>query len=793
LRSRELLNLAYLFDPRPGPLAPHDLPLHLALMMLLAVGLGTSVYGTFFARSPSSSRWVRVGLIPLSLALLVLMEARLLAIPHLSMPILFYAIASWALAGWAAHLLGESHRSGFLRRQLAVLTFSSREEAASTQGRATLVLLAGHLTGLLVLSVHLGRSYLWMLGLFLLLLSPQLLPSVRPRRWSIHLEALSPLWCAYLAAVVRQACAKVLSEPLPLCDGFTYPEPLSALFNIEAILVASVVYVLLCQGYLLLLRRRRAHKHLAYVGAALVLAVFLWAGVVYFKHRTHGVTANDPYAYAQMAVDIAEHGEPTHEFPLFRRISELGISWWPAVHYGYQVRMPPLKADGHTATDWPPGWPVILSLGYLLLGEQGLYLVNPLMGLLCLLALFALVWELLRDAPREQRLLGGAVSAFCLATSYEQIDRLVVPMADAAAQLFTILTLLLLLRGVQKRYRAHALVAGLCFGAAYAIRHTQLAIGLCALVALLSLGRQGNTARRRMEFVGLFGLAALLVAIPDLLYHQLVFGHFLTPESTELDLFSISHVAVTARLMWARAMSRNELGYLSPLLVYGGYRMYVARRGQFLVLLSAVLAVLAVHLPYAALRFRDLLSLLPIALAWVGYGVADLWNRIPIGRGVQSYRRHTGGVLILLALVLLPVLRTWHILPRPWGVYRGSFGYLTVEERNGFDALANHTTNQCVVGSSLNGGPIDLYARRQAFRPAFWSADEFDVFLQEMFLDGTNVYILDDGEALHANLAHARAHYRVTSIAELTVPLFGDPERISSVLYQIRPPVGVQE
>ena len=786
-----MLNLAYLFDPRPGPLPPHDLPLHLALMAFFAMGLGTSVYRAVSSRRPSSSRRVMIGLICLSLTLLVLMGARLVAIPHLSMPVLFYAAASLAIAGWAAYLLGQSHRSGLLGRQLAILTLSSRGEGGSTPIGATVVLLAGHLTGLLVLSVHLGRTYFWMLGLFLLLLSPQILSSLRARKWIFRLEALTPLWFAYLAAVARQACAKVLSEPLPLCDGFTYPIPLAALFNIEAIFLASVVYVLLCEGYLLLQRHRRTEGYLTCVGVTLAIIVFLWAGVVYFRHRTHGVTANDPYAYAQMAVDIAEHGDPTHEFPLFPRIAELGISWWPVVHYGYQVRMPPLQDDGRSAADWPPGWPAILSVGYVLLGEQGLYLVPPLIGLLCLLALVAFVAELLRHAPREQRLLGGAFSAFCLATSYEQIDRLLVPMADAASQLFTILTLLLILRGMRDHHRLHAVLAGICFGAAYAIRHTQLAIGPCVLVALVSLGRERNDPRHRMESVGLFGLAALLVAIPDLLYHQLVFGHFLTPESTELDLFSISHMAGTARLMWARAMSGHEFGYLSPLLMYGAYRMYKTQRGYFFVLLTAVLGVLAVHLPYAALRFRDLLSLLPIVLAFVGYGAVELWNRIPLGRRVLPYRRHALAVLIILSLLTLPVLRAWPILPRFWGTYRASFGYLSAEERNGFDVLAAHTTNPCVVGSSLNGGPIDLYAGRQAFRPAFWGAKEFDIFLQEMFLDGTNVYLLDDGEALHANLAHAKAQYQVTSIAQITVPLFGDPERISSVLYQIQPPSGV--
>jgi len=83
-----------------------------------------------------------------------------------------------------------------------------------------------------------------------------------------------------------------------------------------------------------------------------------------------------------------------------------------------------------------------------------------------------------------------------------------------------------------------------------------------------------------------------------------------------------------------------------------------------------------------------------------------------------------------------------------------------------------------------------LYAGRQAFRPAFWTTQELDIFLEEMFRQGTNVYLLDDGEALRGTLEHATAHYRVTERAQLTVPLFGDPERISSMLYQIEPPPG---
>jgi hypothetical protein len=788
-----LLNLAYLFDPRPGPLPPHDLQLHLALMALVAAGLGVSVFLTFFAPKASPTRWLLLGQIPWSTGVLLLMGSRLLVIPYLSTRILLYGGTLVSAAGWAVCFLHWGHQSGFLRRQLALLTFSWQDEKPSTSPAATVVLLASHLLGLMLVAPYVGRSYPWMIGLFLVLLSPHLVLSLWNGKPILHFEALTPLWFAYVAALARRVCAKVLSQPLPLYDGFAYPEPMSSVLNVEAVLLASIVYVLLCQAYLLLLRHHREKRYATLVGTTLLILVFLWAGTVYFKGRTRGVTANDPYAYAQMAVDIVEHGDPTHLFPLFPRVSNLGISWWPVVHYGYQVRVPPLRGDGRSATDWPPGWPTILSIGYLLLGEQGLYLVNPVIGLLCLLALFALVGELLHDRPREERLLAGAFSAFCLATSYEQIDRLLVPMADASAQLFTMLTILLILRGMRGSHRRYALLAGLCLGGTYCIRHTQLALGLCAVVALLCLGRDTLTRRQRWEFVGLFGLASLIVAVPDLFYHQRVFGHFLTPESTELDLFSLSHIPGTARLMWQRGLSGNEFGYLSPLAAYGAYRMYRMRRGYFLVLLAALVGVLAIHLPYEALRLRDLLSLFPLVIALVGYGVADLWSRIPLHGGEVSYRRHLPGVLTLLALLLLPSLRTWNILSRPWGTYRASFGYVTTEERQGFDALAADTLEPCVVGSSLNGGPVDLYAGRQAFRPAFWTAEEFEVFTEEMFREGTNVYLLDDGEALGPTLEYAQTHYRVISRAQLTVPVFGDPERISSVLYQILPLDGAPE
>ncbi|TKJ29618.1 MAG: hypothetical protein CEE40_07705 [Chloroflexi bacterium B3_Chlor] len=782
-----MLNLAYLFDPRPGPLPPHDVHLQLALMGLFAAGLGASIFWSCFRRASLPMWRIVLSEIPLSLLVLGLMAARLLEIPYLSMRVLFYGATFVCLGGWVAYIAARGHQTGFLRRQLGLVTFSWKEAQAPASLSATCTLLALHLVGSMVLAAHLGRSYWWMAALFLLLLSPQLILSVWTRKWILYLEALTPLCVAYLAAVSHRLCAKLLTQPLPLYDGFTYPEPFSSLLNIEAIFFASVIYVLLCQGYLLVLRWNRLDKYRFYVGAALMSAALIWAGAEYFRHRTHGVTANDPFAYAQMAVDIAQQGHPVHRFELFPRISNLGISWWPVVHYGYQVRVPPLRGDGSTATDWPAGWPVILSVWYLLLGEEGLYVANPVVSLLCLGGVLALVAEVLYDRPWDERLLGGAFAAFSLATSYEHIDRLLVPMADASTQLFTVLTLFLILRGMRGRHRLYAVLAGLSLGWAFFIRHTQLVLGLCAVVAVLALGRHKLSLKERWEFLGLFGLAAFLLAVPDLLYHQFAFGHFLTPESTELDLFSLINVPATARLMWQRFLSGNEFGYLSPLVVYGAVRTYMERRGQFLILLVAVLGILLMHLPYEALRLRDLLSLFPVLLAWCGCGVADLWRRVQVRPEAVSYGRYALSVAVLLALLLVPVLRTWPILPRPRGSYRASFGYVSAEERRAFDLLAEYAVEPCVVGSSLNGGPIDLYAGREAFRPAFWTEEEVDVFFGQMFSEGTAVYILDDGEAVRPSLNHAEAHYKVVGLVRLAVPIFGDPDRVSGVLYQIKP------
>ena len=88
------------------------------------------------------------------------------------------------------------------------------------------------------------------------------------------------------------------------------------------------------------------------------------------------------------------------------------------------------------------------------------------MSVLALIATWYTTQEALRPDSRIMRATVAALACLLVATSPEGSERILVPMGDAAAQLFTMLTLWLLLRGARTRPTLHGLFAGLSFGAA---------------------------------------------------------------------------------------------------------------------------------------------------------------------------------------------------------------------------------------------------------------------------------------------------------------------------------------
>jgi hypothetical protein len=490
-------------------------------------------------------------------------------------------------------------------------------------------------------------------------------------------------------------------------------------------------------------------------------------------HRTHGVTASDPYCYVQMAIDLAERGTAQHTFPLAGLARDLGLPTWPVVHIGYH----PPGLDNRAPTMWSIGWPLLMAPLYRLGGLEALYWAAPLMGGLALVATWFLVDEALRDLGMVTRWAVAALTCALVATSPEGSERILVPMADAAAQLCTVLTLWLLLRAQRARGASnvalYGALAGLCFGLAYFVRHPQLPLGVAALVAALMMGQSkitGFCGRSGLVWALMllvpFGLAALFVALPDLVYHQAAFGHWLHSESSEWFLLSARHVGSSFwSILQQGLLRREETGYLFPLVLYGAWLLWRSHRRAAWVLISGALSVLLFHLFYAALRPRDLIAILPVLYICAAYGLVTFW------RWAQRRRTVLSALLAVVCAVFL-LARSYRTLSLPWREDAITFGHVRASQLEAFQRLRQLTAEDAVVGSMLNSGAIELHAGRAAVHPTPWTDRELYRWIEALSAQNRAFYVLDDGEEMADVLTLLEGRYRVQHVATLGLPYF---------------------
>lgn len=589
-------------------------------------------------------------------------------------------------------------------------------------------------------------------------------------RGALAVETLAPLFFLYAILAARFAFVHGFAGTVPGYFDYNLPDFRSTLFRIEPWAVCAFSYTLTIQ--VRYLAARAWSRVVIGAAAAFALAALAWASALYVGHRTYGVTGSDPYAYAQMAVDLATRGTPLHHFTLFPSIAALGISWSPIVHTGYHV---PIDARGDAPTVWPVGGSIALAIAFRALGEAGLYLVNPLMSLLALAATGWLARELFSDQSTGSRAWIISLSIAILATSHALFDWATVPMVDAQAALFSVMAIAGAARYARRPRVVWAIVSGVALGMAYFVRHTQVLLAPAIFVLLWSSKSRGRAILAA-------GASAALVALPDLWYHQVVFGGWFNVESTELSLFSLASVGSTLANVGDGLLAAREFGWLLPFFLFGAYRLARGNRRAFLALALWVLVLVAFHLPYPALRLRDLLpEFAPLAIVTadgVVAFVAALWTGGRDGRWLGA----ACGLIVTLFLLLI---RVWNILPLAWGVLPPSFGYVTAAQRAAFDQIAALTPPRAVIGSSLNTGPIDLFAHRETFQPARWSARERDVFIAAMWREGRTVFLLDDSAEM-TTVRHAlEASYRLQRVAAVDVPLWGVRPDTSSALWQI--------
>ncbi len=731
-----LFDPAYLYAIDPGPLGKWSV-VYIAWALLLLGGLLVSLR----QRKRSGDRTATISAIACGAGLFLLTVRFLSPRIHFLPPYArFLLLDVWTARVWPISATLTAIAAALLKRL-------PRIHAAR---RHSLLLVAIHLAGLGWLW-HAGGGPLWLAlpTLLLLLLLPALAP---PHR--LHIETLSPLFLSYASSLLSFFLSRKLGIDVDAYQGFRLPDPWSPWFNAPVMTLAGVMYTLWLQLELVSQRWQTAART-RLLPLALITVTALWLLATTLIHRPHGVTASDPYCYTQMAIDLVETGSPLHDFPLAGLAQENDLPTWPAVHIGYH---PPFFAT-KSPTMWSIGWPALMTPFYWLGGLDALYFAAPVMAALALIGVWLLVNDGLRAAPRSTRWPVAALTCLLVATSPENAERMLAPMADAAAQLFTVLMLWLLLRGQREHPVRYGILSGVCFGLAFFIRHPLLPLGVAALVAKVE-------GRRKFVLLFSMGLVALLSAAPDLLYHKQVFGGWLKSESTEWFLLSPGNIGRSfLALLEQGLLRREELGFIIPFALGGCALLWKRHRNTAYILWSGFLAVFLFHLCYEAVRPRDLVALLPLLYLPAAYGLVYAGQ-------YAARRKGKGAALISILLFVSLAARSYRSLEMPWRTDVITFGYLSAEQRQAFQELDDLLPQNAVVASMLNGGAIELYTGHKAFHPAPWTPEQCDRWIETLQAHGHAVYFLDDGEEMTPILRRLRTTWQIRMVRRLGLPYF---------------------
>jgi hypothetical protein len=135
-------------------------------------------------------------------------------------------------------------------------------------------------------------------------------------------------------------------------------------------------------------------------------------------------------------------------------------------------------------------------------------------------------------------------------------------------------------------------------------------------------------------------------------------------------------------------------------------------------------------------------------------------------------RQHAGLAVACLLLATIWLRSVPTLAATGVGARYSGFGYLLPEQRAAFDRLAELTPPDAVVASTLNSGPVMLYAGRESVRPGSWTTSEWLVFVAYILDHRGHMFMLDDGEELARPRDDLQAQYALEPRSELFLPYF---------------------
>jgi hypothetical protein len=381
--------------------------------------------------------------------------------------------------------------------------------------------------------------------------------------------------------------------------------------------------------------------------------------------------------------------------------------------------------NGAFYTQHPPGWPLILAVG-VLLGVP--WLINPLLGMLTLLVIYALGKTMYDTRVATIALLSTLCSPFFLFNSASY-------WAHPGSLLFLTLSLLYFVKGLEAASPRSLVIGGLCGSLSFLIRPLDQVAFLvaCSLFCLLHAVRHRQSLKAGSVFLSmhLFGVLLLLGYHTLQNGHPLVTGYQLGYSATGAPNITLTSPTwhyiddyVTALVMWTvPGLPLVAGGYIISMLGKRDKRTHAGKWDGLLLLTCVSCIVLYALVAYPSLVGygpRYYYSLLGPLVLLAARGVVTLQAHIAIrlsGGQRQSGRIIGAGALVIALLSML----TWHIGRESAQIYQRMTFQRMIEEKGLHNAVV------FIGAQSGDFDPSDLTRNRLDFQ-------------------GDVLYVLDQGE-----------------------------------------------